>query len=63
MNLWINLSIPISKNNNNRWEFRNRKSIVNRFCRENITTAFADIVAPPEKIEGSLFFRGNPNVA
>jgi NADP-dependent 3-hydroxy acid dehydrogenase YdfG len=35
------------------------KSIVNRFCRENITTAFADIVAPQEKIEGSLFFKTN----
>ena len=35
------------------------KSLVNRFCKENIKTAFADIVAPQAKIEGSLFFRVN----
>jgi NADP-dependent 3-hydroxy acid dehydrogenase YdfG len=35
------------------------KSLVNRFCSENIKTAYADIVAPQEKIEGSLFFQIN----
>jgi NADP-dependent 3-hydroxy acid dehydrogenase YdfG len=35
------------------------KSLVNRFCKENIITACADIVAPQERIEGSLFFKIN----
>lgn len=32
------------------------KSLVSKFCREGITTAFADIVEPNEESEGSLFF-------
>jgi NAD(P)-dependent dehydrogenase (short-subunit alcohol dehydrogenase family) len=35
------------------------KSLVNKFCKENIKTAFADIVVPQEKIEGSLYFKTN----
>lgn len=34
-------------------------SLVRRFCNENIITAFADIIAPKEKVQGSLFFETN----
>lgn len=35
------------------------RSIVKKFCSENLKTIFADIVDPKESIEGSLFFKTN----
>jgi len=34
-------------------------SLVSRFCKEGIKTAYADIVAPKEEIKDSLFFETN----